>query len=64
MRWRDGKYECAQCGAALDVAKNALPLVVIIGASGKRNQRALMLGGKEVHRCEIRDDGRGTRPVW
>jgi hypothetical protein len=51
VRLRDGRYECAQCGAALDIAPDKVPLVTIHGASGKVNERVISIDGEEVHRC-------------
>lgn len=61
MRWSDGQLVCAQCGEVLDVPDDAMPQVVIIGASGKSNFRALTVRGEEIHRCEIRRDGAEPR---
>ena len=53
MRRRDdGRYECALCGAVLDVPRDTLPTVVVVGRSGKPNVRILMVGSSELHRCE------------
>jgi hypothetical protein len=62
MRLRDGRYECAHCGAVLDIPLNAGdPRVAIKAASGERNVRALYLDGREIHRCEIAEPSTADR---
>jgi hypothetical protein len=52
----DGRYECAYCGAELDIAPDDdLPDVVVEDATGRSKMRILSLNGREVHRCNIRD---------
>jgi len=63
MRLRDGQWECSLCGKALEVPSDVLPLVVIITATGRRRERALMVHGEEVHRCEV-DPDRSTPAQW
>jgi hypothetical protein len=54
---RDGRWECAQCGAALDgVPRDAKPMVVIAAQSGERAWRILMIDGEEIHRCQRPDE--------
>jgi hypothetical protein len=53
MREREGRYECAQCGATLDVPRHSRPRVVIHMASEEPVVRVLTLNGKEVHRREV-----------
>lgn len=53
MRLVNGKWACAVCGAELDVPDGKRPTVVLIGSSGKRNVRALVIEGEEIHRCEV-----------
>ena len=53
MRILDGRYQCAHCGAILDIGPDDEPRVSIRAASGQPNVRALMLGSKEIHACEI-----------
>ena len=53
MREREGRYECAHCGAVIDVPRHARPRVIIQMASEEPLVRVLTLNGKEVHRCEI-----------
>ena len=47
-----GRWVCNNCGAILDIAEKD-PRVIIKGGGGKPNIRVLMLGGREIHRCEI-----------
>ena len=51
MRLRNGKRECVICGAHLDVPDGKQPDVMIVGASGKPNMRAVLVDGEEMHRC-------------
>jgi hypothetical protein len=53
MRLKDGRYECAHCGAVLDVPVVQDPVVVIHAASGQPTVRVLTYEGREIHRCEI-----------
>jgi hypothetical protein len=53
MREREGRYECAHCGASVDVPPQAQPRVIIQMSSEEPLVRVLTLNGKEVHRCEI-----------
>jgi hypothetical protein len=53
MRIRDGRYECAYCGAVLEIPLSERPRVVIRAASGKPNVRGLELEGRLIHSCEI-----------
>ena len=52
MRRRGDRYECALCGAELDIPLDAKPKVTIKAASGKPNVRVLTIRRKEIHRCE------------
>lgn len=52
MRWSDDRVECALCGEALvGIAKTSKVRTVLIGASGQPNVRAIVVDGKEIHRC-------------
>jgi len=51
-RLTSGRYQCAVCGADLDVPADATPKVMIKAGSGKPTVRLLSIGGKEIHRCE------------
>jgi hypothetical protein len=52
MRWRDGRTECALCGETLvGVTETSKVQKVLVGASGQENMRAILVDGKEVHRC-------------
>jgi hypothetical protein len=53
MRSHDEHYECAQCGAPLDIPEGATPSVMIRAASGEPNLRIILVGDTEVHRCVI-----------
>jgi hypothetical protein len=53
MRRHDGRYECANCGAQLDIPANGEPNVTFHAAGGKPNVRVLKLNGREIHRCVI-----------
>jgi hypothetical protein len=53
MRRLDGRYECANCGARLEVTPDGEPNVTFHAAGGKPNVRVLRLEGREIHRCEI-----------
>src|SRR4051812_31915857 len=53
MRRRDGRYECAECGALLDIPPNAHPKAMIKVSDSRPNIRVLTLGGREIHRCDI-----------
>jgi hypothetical protein len=61
MRLRDGRYECARCGAVLDVTVDEEPNVTIHATGGGPNVRVLTLDGREIHRCVIGSDERSTR---
>jgi hypothetical protein len=62
VRFRQGRYECAQCRIALEVPPYATPVVTIIAASGKPNMRAVSIDGVEIHRCVIAS-GETTAPI-
>ena len=55
MRKRNDRYECAFCGAVLDIPRGEEPRVVVHAASGEPNVRVVNRGGEEIHRCAIRD---------
>src|SRR4051812_23300403 len=68
MRRVDGRYECAHCGAALDLGPGEDPSVVIHAAIGKPNMRVISLdvGRFIAARFEfasptIRSTSRGSR---
>ena len=50
VRLRRGRYECAQCGAPLDVE---VPRIVLEMSSGKPLTRVLLVHGVEIHRCVV-----------
>ena len=55
MRLVDGRYECAHCGAVLELEREAEPMVVFHAGSGQPNMRVISVDGHEVHRCEVTD---------
>lgn len=55
MRLHDGRYECAHCGAVLDIPLRMDPQVMIRAASGQPNIRVLYFDNREIHRCDIGD---------
>jgi hypothetical protein len=57
VRLVNGAWHCAVCGQRIDVPLDARPRTVVIGASGKRTERALIYHGREVHRCPISPAG-------
>jgi len=54
MRMRNGRYECANCGAVLTIPTDAVPMVVIKVSSGSETVRTISYRGTEVHRCPLR----------
>jgi len=56
MRIVGGNPECAHCGAHLDIEPDQIGIVVFCAASGKPNVRAVLVDGREIHRCEARED--------
>jgi hypothetical protein len=52
VRLRNGKWQCAFCHAELDVPEGTRVRSMLIGRSGERNERALLVGTREIHRCE------------
>lgn len=61
MRLVNGRYECAHCGAVLEISPDVEPMIVFHAAGGKPNMRVISVAGREVHRCEVRDRD-GERP--
>ena len=53
MRLIDGCYECAVCGAVLDIPGDEKPRVVIKSTSGKPHMRAIIYDGVEIHACPV-----------
>jgi hypothetical protein len=53
MRLHDGRYECALCGAVLEIPMHEHPRAVLTASSGKRNIRVISTSGKEIHRCAL-----------
>lgn len=42
------------CGEILDVADEAKVRTMLIQTSGKPPTRAILVDGKEIHRCEVK----------
>ena len=61
VRQRDGRYECARCGAVLNIAEDEVPLVTVHGASGRGNERVINVDGVEFHRCNAPNDSAEVR---
>ena len=53
VRLTKNNFECSLCGAPLDVPVDKAPSVVIVAASGKPNERIIVLDSLELHRCPI-----------
>jgi hypothetical protein len=52
VKRRGSRYECALCGETLSgLTPESKVQKVLVGASGRDNVRALMVDGKEIHRC-------------
>ena len=52
LKRRGSRYECALCGETLlGLTTESKVQKVLVGASGRDNMRALMVDGKEIHRC-------------
>jgi len=51
MRRVDGHYECVLCGAVLDVAEDATPLVTLVASGGEPNMRVISIDGVQLHAC-------------
>lgn len=62
MRKSRGPYECALCGALLDLPLDDGPRVEIHSASGERTMRVLTYRGKEIHRCAIEQPRSAAAP--
>ena len=61
MRINNGRYECINCGAALDIPLVEDPRVMIRAASGAANVRTLMVNGEVIHSCQICTDRQEVR---
>jgi hypothetical protein len=53
MRLNNGKWECLQCRAEVEIPAGKTPQNVTHAESGKPNERVLVVDGVEVHRCVI-----------
>lgn len=56
MRLVGDHHECASCGARLDIQPHQVGVVVFHAASGQPNVRVILVDGREIHRCEMRED--------
>jgi hypothetical protein len=54
MRRKGDRYECAMCGEILDVADAAKVRTMLIQGSGTPTMRAVLVDGKEIHRCAVK----------
>ena len=57
MRTRDDGYECAFCGAVLDIPCSPSSKVTIRAVGVSPRVRSLVVAGQEIHRCELPDQG-------
>ena len=62
MRRRGDIYECALCGAVLDVRDDARSQTMLIQASGEPTVRVVLVEGVEIHRCEVDRDKMAAGP--
>ena len=53
MRLHCGRYECALCGAVLDIPLIPDPMVMIKASSRRPRMRALILFGETIHECAL-----------
>jgi hypothetical protein len=56
MRLRGGVYECAECGAAINVARadeSRVQIQIHQAGGSKQTLRVMTLDGCEIHRCQI-----------
>jgi hypothetical protein len=52
----DATYRCTVCGAKVKVGANETPVAMLVGQSGKLNERVVTVGTVEVHRCTFPAD--------
>lgn len=52
-RGRGSNYECALCGVFLVVMTTQRVRTMLILESGRPTERAILVNGKEVHRCTL-----------
>lgn len=45
------RYKCALCGAALAVSDETRVRTMIVMTGGQPTARAVLVDGKEIHRC-------------
>lgn len=55
------RYQCAQCGALLDIPWSAQPAVRINATGGKPNVRTLIFDDTEIHSCSMFSFGEYVR---
>jgi len=63
MRLGDGKWQCALCGAVMDVPEDALPYVIFLTPPDAPECRVVMLRDEEVHRCPIAPENVNAVPI-
>jgi hypothetical protein len=52
----EGIYRCTVCGGEVQVDADETPVAVLVGQSGKPNERVVTVGNVEVHRCSFPAD--------
>jgi hypothetical protein len=53
MPGEDRVYDCAICGAVIDVPEEKIPSVTLIRSSDERTVRIVRVDGEEIHRCGV-----------
>ncbi len=56
VRLRDGRFECSDCGAFLELLLDEALRVVVYETNTRPNVRILALDRREIHRCTVGDD--------
>ena len=63
----EGTFRCTVCGTKVQVGANETPVAMLVGQSGKLNERVVKVGNvevhREVHRCVVPDVPRTVRWV-
>ena len=54
MRLQNGSWQCAYCGAELDIPDRNKVREMLVGTQGEPNVRVLLIDGIELHRCEVK----------
>jgi len=63
MRLADGTWQCALCGARMDVPDDGLPFVVFSTTGDHPQYRVVILRDEEIHRCAIRSEDANPSPI-